>query len=80
MTLAFAIKDAISVLHACGIRPAPQRTAGVESVIRGDDHRLGNDDYTHAANLYWLIPANGREPLPKAIAGAMEGVTPWGSM
>jgi catalase len=38
------------------------------------DHREGNDDYTQAGNLYRLMPADERERLHKAIAGAMDGV------
>jgi catalase len=38
------------------------------------DHRQGNDDYTQAGNLYRLLPADERERLHKAIAGAMSGV------
>lgn len=46
--------------------------------ISGDvdrhDHRKGNDDYTQAGNLYRLLPANEKDRLHKAIAGAMAGV------
>ena len=46
--------------------------------ISGDadryDHRQGNDDYTQAGNLYRLLPADERERLHQAIAGAMNGV------
>ena len=46
--------------------------------ISGDadryDHRQGNDDYTQAGNLYRLLPADERERLHHAIAGAMNGV------
>ncbi|MCC6443137.1 MAG: catalase [Armatimonadetes bacterium] len=46
--------------------------------ISGDadryDHREGNDDYTQAGNLYRLLPADERERLHRAIAGAMQGV------
>jgi catalase len=38
------------------------------------DHREGNDDYTQAGNLYRLMPADERQRLHKAIAGAMSGV------
>jgi catalase len=38
------------------------------------DHRQGNDDYTQAGNLYRLMPADERDRLHKAIAGAMAGV------
>ena len=38
------------------------------------DHREGNDDYTQAGNLYRLMPANERNRLHYAIAGAMAGV------
>ncbi|HSW44599.1 MAG TPA: catalase [Phycisphaerae bacterium] len=46
--------------------------------ISGDadryDHRDGNDDYTQAGNLYRLLPADERDRLHQAIAGAMKGV------
>lgn len=46
--------------------------------ISGDadryDHREGNDDYTQAGNLYRLLPADERQRLHEAIAGAMQGV------
>jgi catalase len=46
--------------------------------IEGDadryNHREGNDDYTQAANLYRLLPADEKERLHKALAGAMKGV------
>jgi catalase len=46
--------------------------------ISGDadryDHRASNDDYTQAGNLYRLLPADEREHLHRAIAGAMAGV------
>jgi catalase len=46
--------------------------------ISGDadryDHRKGNDDYTQAGNLYRLMPADERDRLHHAIAGAMAGV------
>ena len=46
--------------------------------ITGDgdryDHREGNDDYTQAGNLYRLMPADERDRLHHAIAGAMSGV------
>jgi len=38
------------------------------------DHREGNDDYTQAGNLYRLLPADERQRLHEAIAGAMQGV------
>ncbi|UCC81414.1 MAG: catalase, partial [Candidatus Zixiibacteriota bacterium] len=38
------------------------------------DHRVGNDDYTQAGNLYRLMPADEKDRLHKAIAGAMKGV------
>jgi catalase len=38
------------------------------------NHREGNDDYTQAANLYRLLPADEKERLHKALAGAMKGV------
>jgi catalase len=38
------------------------------------DHRDGNDDYTQAGNLYRLMPADERQRLHEAIAGAMAGV------
>ena len=38
------------------------------------DHRQGNDDYTQAGNLYRLMPADERDRLHTAIAGAMAGV------
>jgi catalase len=38
------------------------------------DHRQGNDDYTQAGNLYRLMPADERDRLHHAIAGAMTGV------
>jgi len=38
------------------------------------DHRKGNDDYTQPGNLYRLMPADERDRLHKAIAGAMAGV------
>jgi catalase len=38
------------------------------------DHRVGNDDFTQAGNLYRLMPADQRDRLHKAIAGAMAGV------
>jgi catalase len=46
--------------------------------IHGDadryDHRQGNDDYTQAGNLYRLMPAEERNRLHHALAGAMTGV------
>jgi len=46
--------------------------------ISGDadryDHRDGNDDYTQPGNLYRLLPADERNRLHQAIAGAMTGV------
>jgi catalase len=38
------------------------------------DHRKGNDDYTQPGNLYRLMPADERDRLHKALAGAMSGV------
>jgi catalase len=38
------------------------------------DHRKGNDDYTQAGNLYRLMPADEKDRLHKALAGAMSGV------
>jgi len=38
------------------------------------DHRLGNDDYGQAGDLFRLLPADERERLMDAIAGAMAGV------
>jgi catalase len=46
--------------------------------IKGDadryNHREGNDDYTQPGNLYRLMPADEKQRLHKAIAGAMKGV------
>ena len=46
--------------------------------ITGDgdryNHRVGNDDYTQAGNLYRLMPAAEKERLHKALAGALAGV------
>ena len=46
--------------------------------ISGDadryDHRVGNDDYTQAGNLFRLMPKDAQERLMDAIAGAMQGV------
>lgn len=39
------------------------------------NHRVGNDDYTQAGNLYCLMPATERDRLHKAIAGAMADVS-----
>ncbi len=38
------------------------------------DHRLGNDDYTQAGNLYRLLPADEQQRLFRNIAAAMQGV------
>jgi catalase len=38
------------------------------------DHRVGNDDYTQAGNLYRLLSQAERDRLMDAIAGAMQGV------
>ena len=38
------------------------------------DHRLGNDDYTKAGNLYRLLPADEKQRLFRNIAAAMQGV------
>jgi catalase len=38
------------------------------------DHRLGNDDYTQAGNLYRLLPADEKQRLFRNIAAAMQGV------
>lgn len=38
------------------------------------NHRIGNDDYTQAGNLFRLLPADEKERLMDAIAGAMQGV------
>ena len=38
------------------------------------DHRVGNDDYTQAGNLYRLMTPEARGRLMDAIAGAMQGV------
>lgn len=38
------------------------------------DHRAGNDGFTQAGNLYRVLPADERDRLHKAIAGAMAGV------
>jgi catalase len=38
------------------------------------DHRKGNDDYSQAGDLYRLLPADERDRLHRAIAGAMSGV------
>jgi len=38
------------------------------------DHRVGNDDYTQAGNLYRLMTPEQRGRLMDAIAGAMQGV------
>ena len=35
------------------------------------DHRLGNDDYTQAGNLYRLLPADEKQRLFRNIAAAM---------
>lgn len=46
--------------------------------ISGDadryDHRVGNDDYTQAGNLYRLLPAAEKQRLHAAIAKSMTGV------
>jgi catalase len=46
--------------------------------ISGDadryDHREGNDDYTQVGNLYRLMPADERQRLHQALAGAMSSV------
>jgi len=46
--------------------------------ISGDadrcDHRVGNDDYSQAGNLYRLLPAPERERLHEALAKAMHAV------
>ena len=38
------------------------------------DHRLGNDDYTQAGNLYRLLPADEKQRLFRNIAAVMQGV------
>ncbi|MGO1119349.1 catalase [Rhodovibrionaceae bacterium A322] len=38
------------------------------------DHRVGNDDYSQAGDLYRLMTAEQQESLVTAIAGAMAGV------
>jgi catalase len=38
------------------------------------NHRVGNDDFTQAGNLYRLMPSDERDRLHKAIAGAMSDV------
>src|SRR5919109_302342 len=38
------------------------------------DHRIGNDDYTQAGNLFRLMTPEQRGRLMDAIAGAMQGV------
>jgi catalase len=38
------------------------------------DHRIGNDDYTQAGNLFRLLSQGERDRLMDAIAGAMTGV------
>ena len=46
--------------------------------ISGDadryDHRIGNDDYTQAGNLYRLMPQAERDRLHQAIAGSIKDV------
>jgi catalase len=46
--------------------------------ISGDadryDHRVGNDDYTQAGNLFSLMTPEQQGPLMDTIAGAMQGV------
>jgi catalase len=46
--------------------------------ISGDagryDHRVGNDDYTQAGNLYRLMPQDERNRLHAAIAGSIKDV------
>jgi catalase len=46
--------------------------------ISGDadryNHRIGNDDYTQAGNLFRLMPPDARERLMDNIAAAMQGV------
>jgi len=46
--------------------------------ISGDaaryDHRIGNDDYTQAGNLYRLMDADARTRLVNNLVGALKGV------
>ena len=46
----------------------------IEGAADRYDHRVGNDDYTQAGNLYRLMSQPERDRLMDAIAGAMTGV------
>ncbi len=53
---------------------AKEPPLAIGDVADRHDHRAGNDDYTQAGNLFRLMPADERERLMDAIAGAMQGV------
>jgi catalase len=38
------------------------------------DHRIGNDEYTQAGNLFRLLPADEQHRLFRSIAASMQGV------
>ncbi len=46
----------------------------IEGAADRYDHRVGNDDYTQAGNLFRLLSQAERDRLMDAIAGAMTGV------
>ena len=54
-----------------GAKEPPLRISGEADRY---DHRAGNDDYGQAGKLFRLLPADERERLMDAIAGAMSGV------
>ena len=46
----------------------------IEGAADRYDHRVGNDDYTQAGNLFRLLSQPERDRLMDSIAGAMQGV------
>jgi len=46
----------------------------IEGAADRYDHRVGNDDYTQAGNLFRLLSPVEKERLMDSIAGAMQGV------
>ena len=50
------MKDAISLIRKCGIQPTPQRSAVVESVIRGNDHPSADDVFRRARRRCPTVP------------------------
>jgi catalase len=51
-----------------------ERPRPVSGTVDRHNHRLGNDDYTQAGNLYRLMPADAKKRLIDNIVGTMRSV------